>query len=102
MDIIREIAEKANDRQGRKTPNIAFLGDSVTQGCFEIYMTDETSIETVFGKNSAYHTYVVKILSVLFPGAPVNIINAGDFAEGKGHCRQNERYVFAGRNQFEF
>ena len=67
MKIVKKISEKAKDRFGKKIPTIAFLGDSVTQGCFEIYKINETSIETVFDKNCAYHNYVEKILSVIYP-----------------------------------
>ena len=77
MNIVKLISEKAKDRPGKKIPTIAFLGDSVTQGCFEIYKLNESSIETYFDKNCAYHNYVAKIFSVLFPEAPINIINAG-------------------------
>ena len=76
MDIIKKIAEKSTDLFGKKTPVIAFLGDSVTQGCFECYMDGE-DLKTVFDKNSAYHNYLAKILGILFPSAPVTMINAG-------------------------
>ena len=55
---------------------IAFLGDSVTQGCFE-FCKKNKDVYTVFDKNSAYHNYIAKIFSILFPTVPVNIINAG-------------------------
>lgn len=77
MKIMKLITEKANDRNGKKIPTIAFLGDSVTQGCFEIYTKNDGNIETVFDKTSAYHNYLAEILNELVPEAPVNIINAG-------------------------
>ena len=77
MEIIKKIVNKGKDRWGYKTPTIAFLGDSVTQGCFEIYNKNDGNIETVFDKKNAYHKYLDDILSLLFPGSPVNIINAG-------------------------
>lgn len=77
MEIIKKIKAKENDRTGCPTPTIAFLGDSVTQGCFEIYNNNEGNIQTVFDKSCAYHKYLNDILTILFPGAPVNIINAG-------------------------
>lgn len=76
MDIIKKIADKAKDLNAYKTPTIAFLGDSVTQGCFECYI-DEKGIQTQFDKNSAYHNYIAQIFTVLFPEVPINIINAG-------------------------
>ncbi len=77
MKIIEKIAAKGRDRQGCPTPTIAFLGDSVTQGCFEVYYKNNGNLEAVFDKSSAYHKYLYDILSVLFPESPVNIINAG-------------------------
>ena len=77
MKIIEKIAAKGRDRQGRPTPTIAFLGDSVTQGCFEVYYKNDGNLEAVFDKSHAYHKYLYDILTVLFPEAPVNIINAG-------------------------
>lgn len=77
MQIIRKIAEKAADLKNADIPTIAFLGDSVTQGCFEVYMTNEGTVETVFEAENGYHNCVAKILRVLYPRVPVAIINAG-------------------------
>ena len=77
MNITKLITEKSKDLYGAKIPTIAFLGDSVTQGCFELYMKNENELETYFDKESAYHRYFAKILSLLYPNVPINIINAG-------------------------
>lgn len=77
MKIVEKFKEKAADKRSIRPITIAFLGDSVTQGCFECYLTSENVLETVFDKNSAYHNYIAKIFSVLYPTVPVNIINAG-------------------------
>ena len=77
MKIVEKFKEKTADKRSIRPITIAFLGDSVTQGCFECYMTSENILETVYDKNSAYHNYIAKILSVLYPSVPVNIINAG-------------------------
>ena len=77
MKIVEKIVKKQNDNHGCPSPCIAFLGDSVTQGCFEIYRKSEKEIQTVFDKNSAYHNYLAQIFSVICPSVPVNIINAG-------------------------
>ena len=77
MKIVEKFKEKAADKRSVRPLTIAFLGDSVTQGCFECYLTGPSSLETVYDKNSAYHNYFAKILSVLYPEVPVNIINAG-------------------------
>lgn len=77
MEIMKKIAAKAANLGGAKLPTIAFLGDSVTQGCFECYRISESDIQTVFDKEHAYHRYIDRILSMLYPNVPLNIINAG-------------------------
>ncbi len=77
MNIMKLIQERAENNAGREGVTIAFLGDSVTQGCFELYKTQNGGIETVFDKNSTYHGYLDHILTMLYPNVPVNVINAG-------------------------
>lgn len=77
MKIAEKIAAKAKDNFDQPGVTIAFLGDSVTQGCFELYRIDQERFETVFDKNSTYHSYLAEILSVLYPTVPINMINAG-------------------------
>ena len=57
MNIMKLIRERTKNNAGREGVTIAFLGDSVTQGCFEIYKTQTGGIETIFDKNSTYHGY---------------------------------------------
>lgn len=56
---------------------IAFLGDSVTQGCFELYKKHDGTFETVFDKRYSYQMGVFEILNMLFPMVTLNVINAG-------------------------
>ena len=77
MQIIQKIAEKQQDNWGKSGVTIGFLGDSVTQGCFELYEKSDGGIETYFDQSSTYHGYVAKILSMLYPSVPINILNAG-------------------------
>ncbi|MBQ7839967.1 MAG: hypothetical protein IJ390_05715 [Lachnospiraceae bacterium] len=77
MNIINKIKEKAANNAGTGNVTIAFLGDSVTQGCFELYKKQDGNIETYFDKESAYHRNLDRMLSVIYPSVPVNIINAG-------------------------
>ncbi len=77
MEIIKKIQQKATDNANCGGVTVAFLGDSVTQGCFEIYKNQDSHIVPVFDKESAYHLYFSRILSKLCPSVPVNIINAG-------------------------
>ncbi len=76
MEILQKISQKANDLLGVKPVTIAFLGDSVTQGCFECYF-DEKGIQTVFDSKRAYPTRVKEILNFLYPSAQINIVNSG-------------------------
>ena len=77
MKIMQLIQEKARDNTSRGAVTVAFLGDSVTQGCFEVYKKADGSIETVYEREHAYHTYFNRLLGVLYPNVAINVINAG-------------------------
>ncbi len=77
MKIIDKIKHKSKNLVSGDIPTIAFLGDSVTQGCFEIFLNEEKKIEPVFDAEHAYHRYISKIFGILYPNTPINIINAG-------------------------
>ena len=77
MKIIELLKEKQNDNKQGKPITIAFLGDSITQGCFECYLTYPDSLENVFDYKSAYSTRVKEILNMLYPSVQINIINSG-------------------------
>lgn len=74
MKIIQKMAQNVKSSKG---VTIAFLGDSVTQGCFEIYKKENGKVATVYDQKNAYATFVADILRYLYPSVPVNIINAG-------------------------
>lgn len=77
MKILDKIKAKKNNLFDNTAITIAFIGDSVTQGCFECYTTSATTLETVFDYKSAFSTRVKEILNILFPNVQFNIINAG-------------------------
>ena len=77
MKIIEKLAKKNNDIFNAEPVTIAFLGDSVTQGCFECFINEEGNVDTVFDRKSAYSSRLCEILQILYPRAHVNIINAG-------------------------
>ena len=84
MKIIEKIREKQLDLHCVRQPVIAFLGDSVTQGCFEVYVKNKT-LKTAINMQKGYHEKVKRILNTLYPEVPINIVNAGisgDRAEG--------------------
>ena len=75
-----KIIEKLNKKQdifGGKSVTIAFLGDSVTQGCFENYIMTDGGINTRFEYKNSYAARVGQILNILYPFVQVNIINSG-------------------------
>ena len=77
MKITEKLKAKSQNMYDAEAVTIAFLGDSVTQGCFEIYKSTPTSIETVFEPGSAYATRFREMLAILYPRVQVNIINSG-------------------------
>ena len=77
MRVMNLFRDKAKDMNGCQPVTIAFLGDSVTQGCFEVFIKNDGEVETVYDVNCAYHSYLQNILATLYPNVTVNIINAG-------------------------
>jgi lysophospholipase L1-like esterase len=77
MNIITKISNKAANKHDYPVPTIAFLGDSVTQGTYEIDVSPDGGMHEVFDKLNVYHSYVHQIFNTLFPACPINIINAG-------------------------
>ena len=77
MNITARIKERMQDLHGSAPVVIGFLGDSVTQGCFEIYRTPQDSIQTVFNAQNGYHNKLKQLFDTMFPQASVNILNAG-------------------------
>ncbi len=77
MEIIKKIAAKNADIYNAKPVTIAFLGDSVTQGCFEVYFKLDGNIETIYESDKAFSANVKKILNYLYPAAQINVINSG-------------------------
>lgn len=88
MKIIDKIIKKQNANGAEDGIRIAFLGDSVTQGCFELYTKLDGAIETVFDQRHTYHGYLANILSTLYPSVPFNIINAGISGDNAEHASQ--------------
>lgn len=76
MQFIEVLKRKMKDNPGTRTPMIAFLGDSVTQGVFEVYQQDE-KMQVVFDSMAAYSEKVKELLALLYPTAPISVVNAG-------------------------
>lgn len=74
---IKEKFLKRQSKLNNPLPVIAFIGDSVTQGCFECFVEKDGSIETVYHPELAYSRLLLdKLLKVYDRVTPV-IINAG-------------------------
>ena len=76
MKFVEVLNRKQEDNFGTRTPLIAFLGDSVTQGCFEVWQEGD-AIRTAFDSLYGYPEKVKEILNLLYPNAPISILNAG-------------------------
>lgn len=77
MEIMRIINAKSKDAWNQSGVTFAFLGDSITQGCFEVYGKDEHTFDVVYDYEHGYHYYLKQLLEMLYPNVPINIINAG-------------------------
>ena len=55
----------------------AFLGDSVTHGCFEVLVKPTGSLECVYDQEAVYSNLFRKKFNAAFPGCPLGVINAG-------------------------
>lgn len=77
MNICGKLLQKQQNISDYPGVTITFLGDSVTQGCFEAYLEDDATIATVFDQENGYHHHLAHMLSVLYPAVPINIINSG-------------------------
>ncbi len=94
MEIIKKIAAKNADIYNAKPVTIAFLGDSVTQGCFEVYFKLDGNIETIYESDKAFSANVKRILNYLYPAAQINIINSGISGDNAiNGCKRFERDI---------
>lgn len=77
MDIVKKLANRREANEKYPAVTLAFLGDSVTQGCFETYRAKANELDNVYDQENTYHHKLAKLLSVLYPNVPINLINAG-------------------------
>ena len=76
MRFTEILNRKTADNDHNRTPLIALLGDSVTQGVFEVYQKNN-EMKCVFDSTEAYSEKLKGLLAMLWPQAPVAIFNAG-------------------------
>ncbi|MBQ3134838.1 MAG: hypothetical protein IJB75_03380 [Oscillospiraceae bacterium] len=89
MRFTEILNRKTKDNQGTRSPFIAFLGDSVTQGVFEVYEKNN-QMKCVFDSMYGYPEKLRELLAMLWPNAPVSIFNAG--VDGSGAPKGWERF----------
>lgn len=89
MKIIDKISNKNKDIYGANSATIAFLGDSITQGCFECYFEGE-DVKTVYDSKNSYPNKIKELLNLIYPSAQINIINSG--ISGDNAVNGNNRF----------
>ena len=70
-----------------RQPVLAFLGDSVTHGCFETFMTGD-KMECEMHPDKVYHEKVRSILATLYPEVPVTVVNGGISGDYAAHAKE--------------
>lgn len=81
MKIVEKLAARTNAAGAHAPVLIGFIGDSVTHGCFEVYMDHRREIGVVYEPDSGYPYRLKRCLETLYPAAAVSILNAGVSAE---------------------
>ena len=77
MKIMEKFAQKQRELANYPGVALAFLGDSVTQGCFETHRRAVDELRTRYDQEKGYHHQLARMLATLYPLVPVNLINAG-------------------------
>ena len=96
MKIAELIKAKSLNIMGAKPVTVVFLGDSVTQGCFELYRAGKEALQTVFETDKAFATRFKEIINIMYPSVQVNVINSGISGDTtKGGLDRLERDVLA-------
>ena len=80
--FVKKLNEKNKDYYGKPQVTVAFIGDSVTQGCFELAPTSETGFYAVCRPWEAYSEKFKRLLNNFYPNAYLNIVNAGLSGDG--------------------
>lgn len=91
MQILKKIS-KRNQNPGQNKPVvIAFIGDSVTHGAFEVSLDEKGKRDVVYDVEHAYPHRLKSMLDQMYPAAAVSILNCGV----AGECSYN------GESRFE-
>lgn len=74
---MRKLAAREADAGAHRPPLIACLGDSVTHGCFEVFMNRHGEIDTRYDPQNGYCARLERRLQAYYPKAAVTVLNAG-------------------------
>lgn len=82
MNFVNLLKEKNASPFTSRPVTLGFLGDSVTNGCFEVLPAlnnenREQGFDVVYDPEAAYSADLRKILCTFYPRAQINIVNAG-------------------------
>jgi len=94
MKTVELIAARHADAFGSRPARIVCLGDSVTHGCFEVFMNRFGNIDTVYDTPKGYVRLLQDKLLSLYPASAVSVINSGISGDGTtGALKRFERDV---------
>ena len=97
MNVMERLRNRHNSFRSERPVVLGFLGDSVTHGCFEVFINEAGKVDTACEASSAYPALVAHELGRMFPFAQPAVIDAGvsgDNAAG-GHSRLARDVLFA-------
>ncbi len=97
MKVMERLRSRHNSFRDERPVVLGFLGDSVTHGCFEVFINEAGRVDTACEAGSAYPALVAQELGRMFPFAQPAVINAGvsgDNAPG-GYRRLARDVLFA-------
>ncbi len=77
MRIIEKLNERQHAFMSHRPVIISCLGDSVTHGCFEVFINEKGNIDTCCRASEAYPTLLADELGRMYPFARPAIVNAG-------------------------
>ena len=75
--MLKAIQKLSTNAINSEPATIAFLGDSITNGCFEVGVDENGFFKTKYDTKNSYTTYIKNILNTFYPQSHLNIINAG-------------------------
>lgn len=96
MRITGIIAARAADPYANPPARIVCLGDSVTHGCFEVYINRNGNVDTIYDSARGYVRLLQDRLFRLFPAGAVTVVNSGISGDGSaGALKRFDRDVAA-------